>query len=254
MRTTLTISSRGVVTLPAKLREALGLKADDRLIAETTSEGLLLRPAVTLPLEVYTRGREREFDQAEAELSAVLATHESARQAPAGRRAQARPRTNPSHLSGHPGCGNSNMRTRDQVIQKLMQHPGVRVEVERIEREESALLDALLDARQDAGAAGRAHGNAGSGGGAVRAIPGNLEALAFRRCAAQVRQGTRQASRASGGVEDLAQLDTSRLGTPAERCCITRGMDAPGRSVRAAVADTQGKSADARPVTVVVLR
>ena len=46
---------------------------DDQLIAETTPEGLLLRPAVTLPAEVYTPEREREFDEAEAELAAVLA-------------------------------------------------------------------------------------------------------------------------------------------------------------------------------------
>lgn len=43
------------------------------------------------------------------------------------------------------------MRTHDQVIKKLMQRPGVRAEVTRIEREESALLDALLRARQEAG-------------------------------------------------------------------------------------------------------
>lgn len=43
------------------------------------------------------------------------------------------------------------MRTHDQVVKKLMQRPGVRAEVERIEREETALLDALLKARQDAG-------------------------------------------------------------------------------------------------------
>ena len=73
MKATVTINSRGVVTLPAKLRQALGLKADDHLIAETTPEGLLLRPAVTLPLELYTSEREREFDAAEAELAAVLA-------------------------------------------------------------------------------------------------------------------------------------------------------------------------------------
>lgn len=73
MRATVTINSRGVVTLPSKLRQALGLKADDQLIAETTAEGLLLRPAVTLPLEVYTPEREREFDAAEAELARALA-------------------------------------------------------------------------------------------------------------------------------------------------------------------------------------
>ena len=72
MKTTLTVTSRGVVTLPAKLRRALGLKADDQLIAETTAEGLLLRPAVTRPVELYSDKRIREFDEAEAELEKVL--------------------------------------------------------------------------------------------------------------------------------------------------------------------------------------
>lgn len=43
------------------------------------------------------------------------------------------------------------MRTHDQVVAKLMKRPGVRKEVERIEREEGALLDVLLKARHDAG-------------------------------------------------------------------------------------------------------
>ncbi len=43
------------------------------------------------------------------------------------------------------------MRTHDEVVKKLLKRPGVRAEVERIEREEAALLDALLKARQDAG-------------------------------------------------------------------------------------------------------
>jgi AbrB family looped-hinge helix DNA binding protein len=77
MKATLTLTSRGVVTLPAKLRQALGLKADDQLIAETTPDGLLLRPAVTLPVELYTPAREREFDAAEAELAAVLGVREA---------------------------------------------------------------------------------------------------------------------------------------------------------------------------------
>jgi len=40
--------------------------------------------------------------------------------------------------------------SHDQLVRKLMRRPGVRAEVERIEREESALLDALLNARQEA--------------------------------------------------------------------------------------------------------
>jgi antitoxin PrlF len=72
MKTSVTVNRRGVVTLPAKLRQALGIKADDRLIAETTPDGLLLRPAVTLPIEIYSDERIREFDAAEAELEKVL--------------------------------------------------------------------------------------------------------------------------------------------------------------------------------------
>lgn len=72
MQATLTLSSRGLITLPAKLRQALGLKADDQLIAETTPEGILLRPAVTLPLELYSPQRLQEFDEAESELAAVM--------------------------------------------------------------------------------------------------------------------------------------------------------------------------------------
>jgi len=87
MKATLTLTSRGVVTLPAKLRQALGLKADDQLIAETTADGLLLRLAVTLPVELYSPAREREFDAAEAELAAVLGVREPQ---PSPRRAQRR--------------------------------------------------------------------------------------------------------------------------------------------------------------------
>ncbi len=45
------------------------------------------------------------------------------------------------------------MRTHDQIVKKLMKRPGVRAEVERLEREETALLDLLLKARQEAGLA-----------------------------------------------------------------------------------------------------
>ena len=78
MKASVTITSRGVITLPAKLRQALGLKAADHLIAETTPEGLLLRPAVTLPVEMYTPARVREFDAAEQELAAYLGAKSTA--------------------------------------------------------------------------------------------------------------------------------------------------------------------------------
>ena len=43
------------------------------------------------------------------------------------------------------------MRTHEQLIKKLLERPAVKAEVERLEREEGALLDALLKARQEAG-------------------------------------------------------------------------------------------------------
>jgi AbrB family looped-hinge helix DNA binding protein len=79
MKAVVTMTSRGVVTLPAKLRKFLGIKADDQLIAETTPEGLLLRPAVTLPVEMYSAERVREFEESEAELAAVLPRRKSTR-------------------------------------------------------------------------------------------------------------------------------------------------------------------------------
>lgn len=72
MKATVIVNSRGVVTLPAKLRQSLGIKADDHLIAETTPEGLLLRPAVTLPVEIYTDERIAEFDREERALDKAM--------------------------------------------------------------------------------------------------------------------------------------------------------------------------------------
>ena len=43
------------------------------------------------------------------------------------------------------------MRTHDQVVLKLLSRPGVRKEVELIEREEGQLLDHLLKERAEAG-------------------------------------------------------------------------------------------------------
>lgn len=72
MQATLSVSGRGLIALPAEMRKAAGIRPQDSLIAETTAEGILLRPAVTLPVEIYTPERVAEFDAAESELSQVL--------------------------------------------------------------------------------------------------------------------------------------------------------------------------------------
>ncbi len=43
------------------------------------------------------------------------------------------------------------MKTHDELVLGLMRRPGVRAEVERIEREEFALLDSSLKARLEVG-------------------------------------------------------------------------------------------------------
>lgn len=69
MKFTLAITDRGTITLPAKLRKSMGIGSDSLLIAETTDDGILLRPAVALPVEVYSLDRLQEFAAAESELS-----------------------------------------------------------------------------------------------------------------------------------------------------------------------------------------
>ncbi len=72
MKTMLTVGKRGAITLPAALRSRLGIRPGDRLVAETTLEGLLLRSATLPPVEIYSRKRIAEFDAAEVELGIVL--------------------------------------------------------------------------------------------------------------------------------------------------------------------------------------
>ena len=60
----LTLSSRGTLTVPAKLRRQLGLAPDQVLVAEVTAEGLLLRPHQIIPL-VYAQQALRGLKEGE---------------------------------------------------------------------------------------------------------------------------------------------------------------------------------------------
>jgi AbrB family looped-hinge helix DNA binding protein len=55
------IGKRGAVVIPARLRRKYGFEEGSLVVAEAREEGVLLRPAVTLPLERYTPERKAEF-------------------------------------------------------------------------------------------------------------------------------------------------------------------------------------------------
>lgn len=55
------IGKRGTFVIPAPLRRRFGLIEGSQVIAEETPEGILLRPAVTIALELYSAERKAEF-------------------------------------------------------------------------------------------------------------------------------------------------------------------------------------------------
>ena len=55
------IGKRGTFVIPARLRRIFGLEEGAEVIAEETAEGILLRPAVTVPIELYSPERKAEL-------------------------------------------------------------------------------------------------------------------------------------------------------------------------------------------------
>jgi AbrB family looped-hinge helix DNA binding protein len=55
------VGKRGSFVIPAKLRRRFGLEEGSEVIAEATPEGILIRPAVVVPLEPYSPERKAEF-------------------------------------------------------------------------------------------------------------------------------------------------------------------------------------------------
>lgn len=55
------VGKRGTFVIPATLRRRFGLTEGSTVIAEETEDGILIRPAVTLPVEVYSAERRAEF-------------------------------------------------------------------------------------------------------------------------------------------------------------------------------------------------
>lgn len=60
-RESIRVGKRGAVVLPAKLRRQFGMEEGAMIIAEATADGILLRPAAVVPVEIYTDVRRAEF-------------------------------------------------------------------------------------------------------------------------------------------------------------------------------------------------
>jgi AbrB family looped-hinge helix DNA binding protein len=55
------VGKRGAIVVPARLRRRFGIAQGSLVVAEERGDGILIRPAVALPLEIYSPERKAEF-------------------------------------------------------------------------------------------------------------------------------------------------------------------------------------------------
>lgn len=55
------VGKRGAIVVPARLRRKFGIEEGGLVVAEERSDGILIRPAVAIPVEIYTPERKAEF-------------------------------------------------------------------------------------------------------------------------------------------------------------------------------------------------
>ncbi len=55
------VGKRGTVVVPAKLRRQFGIEEGSLVTAEAHEDGILIRPAIVIPIEKYTPERKAEF-------------------------------------------------------------------------------------------------------------------------------------------------------------------------------------------------
>ena len=55
------MGKRGAIVVPAKLRRRFGIEEGTVVTAEEREDGILIRPAVVVPIERYTPERKAEF-------------------------------------------------------------------------------------------------------------------------------------------------------------------------------------------------
>jgi AbrB family looped-hinge helix DNA binding protein len=55
------VGKRGAIVVPAKLRRRFGIEEGTVVTAEEREDGILIRPAVVVPIEKYSPERKAEF-------------------------------------------------------------------------------------------------------------------------------------------------------------------------------------------------
>lgn len=55
------VGRRGTVVLPVRLRRRLGIEEGSFVVAEEREDGILIRPATVVPVEIYSPERRAEF-------------------------------------------------------------------------------------------------------------------------------------------------------------------------------------------------
>jgi AbrB family looped-hinge helix DNA binding protein len=55
------VGKRGAIIVPAKLRKRYGIEEGSLVTTEPRADGILIRPAVVVPVETYTPERKAEF-------------------------------------------------------------------------------------------------------------------------------------------------------------------------------------------------
>ena len=55
------VGKRGAIIVPARLRRKFGIEQGKLVVAEERPEGILIRPAIALPVEIYSPERRAEF-------------------------------------------------------------------------------------------------------------------------------------------------------------------------------------------------
>jgi AbrB family looped-hinge helix DNA binding protein len=61
MRESARVGKRGAVVIPARLRKKFGIEEGSSVLVEEGPNGLVIRPAVTVPIEVWSPERKAAF-------------------------------------------------------------------------------------------------------------------------------------------------------------------------------------------------